>query len=208
MKDFVKRNRKVLVLACSLALFLVGAAAFQIVMNQLKPFEDVPVVNVENNEKEKTTEEIEVLHKPVGDDMKVVRGFYDTSLSDEELQNALIYFEGVYRPNYGVDYANDGKTFDVLAATSGTVTKKENDSLLGWIITIEHDSGVSTTYQSLSQVKVEKGDKVKQGDVIAVSGENVYESELKSHVHFILSKDNKTLNPETYYNQELTKIKS
>lgn len=42
--------------------------------------------------------------KPVGDDIKIVKKFYDSSLSDEELEKALVYFEGVYRPNLGIDF--------------------------------------------------------------------------------------------------------
>ncbi len=95
-----------------------------------------------------------------------------------------------------------------MAATSGTVIKKENDALLGWTLSILNDSGITTTYQSVDSIKVEKGDKIKQGQVIARSGENVYESDLKSHLHFVLSKDNKVLNPQQFFNQEITKIKA
>ena len=206
MKKFIKRNKKILIVTCSLVLFLVGAGCVQIVMQQLTPFEDVPVVSVDNGEEE-AKNEIEILKKPVNDEIKEVRGYYDTNKTDEELADCLIYFEGVYRPNLGIDYGNDGKSFDVFAAISGTVTKKENDSLLGWVVTIKNDTGVETTYQSLSNVLVEKGHKVKQGDKIATSGENVYESELKSHLHFVLKSNNKTLNPQSYWDHEVTKIK-
>ena len=73
-------------------------------------------------------------------------------------------------------------------------------------MTITNESGVSTTYQSLSEICVEKDAIVKQGDKIGTSGENVYESKLKSHLHFILEKDNRAINPETYFNQEVSKI--
>mgnify|MGYP002228193394 CR=1 FL=1 len=46
------------------------------------------------------------------------------------------------------------------ASASGTVIRKENDSLLGWIVTIEHQKGIQTIYQSLDDIKVEKGDQV------------------------------------------------
>ena len=144
--------------------------------------------------------------KPVGDDIKIVKKFYDSSLSDEELEKALVYFEGVYRPNLGIDFSKDNKAFEVTAAFSGTVTKKDNDALLGWIVTVTNETGVSATYQSLSEVNVEKDAVIKQGDKIGTSGENVYESELKNHLHFMLEKDNQALNPEKYFNQEVSKI--
>lgn len=205
MKGFVRRNRKTLIFMASLMLFLVGAGIFQGVIKQ-NDFEDVPVVSVDTKDKEK--EEIEKLVKPVGDDVKVEKKFYDTDMSDEELEKALVYFEGVYRPNDGIDYTKNGEAFNVYAATSGEVIRKENDSLLGWIISIEHESGMITTYQSIDNIKVEKGDKIKQGDVIATSGNNVYQSGLKNHLHFIVSQDNKTLNPEKYYDKELVKTKN
>lgn len=205
MKGFVKRNKKTFIFMASLMLFLVGAGVFQGIMKQ-NDFEDVPVVSVETKDEEK--EEIEKLAKPVGDDVSVEKKFYDTDMSDEELEKALVYFEGVYRPNDGIDYTKNGEVFDVYASTSGEVIRKENDSLLGWIVSIEHESGMVSTYQSVDNIKVEKGDKVKQGDVIATSGSNVYQSSLKNHLHFILSQDNKTLNPEKYYDKELVKTKN
>ena len=205
MKGFVKRNRRTFVFLTSLMLFLAGAAIFQqMMMND--DFEDVAVVSVET--KQKDDEDNEKLLKPVGDDVQIEKRFYDSDKSDSESQKALVYFEGVYRPNDGIDYCKDGKEFDVYASTSGEVIRKENDSLLGWILSIQHESGMVTTYQSVNNIKVEKGDQVKQGDVIATSGTNVYQSELKNHLHFILSKDNETLNPEKYFDKELVKTKN
>lgn len=211
MKLFMKRNRRVLVFTTVVMLFLVGVGVIQLVVNQYRPLKDTAVVKVEDNQEEETKQDdpqatVEKLIKPVGDDIKVVKKFYDASLSDEELEKALVYFEGVYRPNLGVDYSNDNKAFEVKAACSGTVTKKENDALLGWIVTVTNETGVSTTYQSLSEVSVEKDAVIKQGDKIGTSGENVYESELKNHLHFILEKENKALNPEKYFDQEMSKI--
>lgn len=148
------------------------------------------------------------IKKPVNDDVKVSKGFYDTSLDDKKLEEALVYFEGVYRPNDGIDYTKDNESFDVYASASGTVIRKENDSLLGWIVTIEHQKGIQTIYQSLDDIKVEKGDQVKQGDVIGKAGNNVYQSTLKKHLHFIVSIDDKTVNPDKYFNQKIEKIKT
>ena len=212
MKLFMKRNRRVLVFSAVVMLFLVGVGVVQLVLNQYQPFKDTAVVKVEDNKEEDKTEEdqptaaTEKLVKPVNDDVEIVKKFYDASLSDAELEKALVYFEGVYRPNLGVDFSKDGKSFEVKAACSGTVTKKDNDALLGWVVTVTNENGFSTTYQSLSEVSVEKDAVIKQGDKIGVSGENVYESELKSHLHFILEKDNQALNPESYFDQEVTKI--
>ena len=211
MKLFMKRNRRVLVFTTVVMLFLVGVGVIQLVVNQYRPLKDTAVVKVEDNKDKDTDKEdpqapAEKMVKPVGDDIKIVKKFYDSSLSDEELEKALVYFEGVYRPNLGIDFSKDNKAFEVTAAFSGTVTKKDNVALLGWIVTVTNETGVSATYQSLSEVNVEKDAVIKQGDKIGTSGENVYESELKNHLHFILEKDNQALNPEKYFNQEVSKI--
>ena len=206
MKGLLKRNKKTFIFITSLLLFLIGAGVIQEIVKNLKPFEDVPVVSVET--KDKNNQESEVLKKPVNDDVKVSKGFYDTSLSDEELENALVYFEGVYRPNDGIDYTKDNEDFEVYASASGTVVRKENDSLLGWIVTIEHQKGLQTVYQSLDDIKVEKGDQVKQGDLIGKAGNNVYQSSLKKHVHFIVSINDQTVNPNKYFGQKIEKIKT
>lgn len=209
MKEFLYKNRKIFVFTSIVVMFLVGVGIIQTVIKQMEPFEDTPVVKVEKNEdknKDTTPASTEILKKPVSDDVEMVRYFYDASYEDDKLENAMVYFEGVYRPNLGVDYSKNGEAFDVLASTSGTVTKKTNDPLLGWIVTITSDDGIATTYQSLSEVSVEDKGVVKQGDKIGISGENVYESDLKNHLHFIVEKDNTPVNPETFFNQPLTKI--
>ena len=205
MKGIVRRNKKTFVLMASLMLFLAGAGVFQNVIRQ-DDFEDVPVVSVETKTEEEET--VETIQKPVGDDVVIEKKFYDPDLSDEELEQALVYFEGVYRPNDGIDYTKNGEVFDVLASFSGEVVRKENDSLLGWIVAVENESGMVATYQAIDNIKVEKGDQVVQGDVIASSGNNVYQSALKNHLHFILSKDDETLNPEKYFGKELVKTKN
>lgn len=205
MKGFVRRNKKTFVLMASLMFFLAGAGVFQSMIEQ-DDFEDVPVVSVETKEKEETT--VEKIQKPVADDVTVEKKFYDSDMTDEELEQALVYFEGVYRPNDGIDYTKNGEVFDVCASFSGEVIRKENDALLGWIVAIEHETGMVATYQAIDNIKVEKGDQVKQGDVIASSGNNVYQSSLKNHLHFILSQGDETLNPEKYFDKELVKTKN
>ena len=68
--------------------------------------------------------------------------------------------------------------------------------------------GIQTIYQSLDDIKVEKGNQVKQGNVIGKAGNNVYQSTLKKHLHFIVSIDDKTVNPDKYFNQKIEKIKT
>jgi stage II sporulation protein Q len=211
MKKRSFKYKKALGITLALALFLGGIGVVQKVLdNHTSDFEDESVVKVE--EKKKTTEEtekktIENLKSPVKDGIGIVRYYYNKDDDAPKQEQSLILFEGVYRPNQGIDYANKNETFDVLASISGTVTKKTNDPVLGWVVTITNSDKISTTYESLSSVSVEMNKTVKQGDVIGKSGENVYEADLKNHLHFILQKDDQLFNPEKYIGQPLNTIK-
>jgi len=204
--------KKALGIALTLVLFLGGIGVIQNILDSHSlDFEDESVVKVE--EKKDTTEQkqeektVETLKAPVKDGVGVVRYFYNKDDDSAKQEQSLVLFEGVYRPNQGVDYANKNEKFDVLAAMSGTVTKKTNDPVLGWVVTITNNDKISTTYESLSQVNVEMNQSVNQGDVIGVSGENVYEADLKNHLHFILQKEDQLFNPEKFIGQPLNTIK-
>ncbi len=206
------KYKKILGISLALALFLGGIGVVQKVLDeQTKGFKDESVVKVEENKKEETpkTEEktIETLKAPVKEGIGIVRYFYSKDDDSSKQQQSLILFEGVYRPNQGVDYSSKNQAFDVLAAISGTVTKKTNDPVLGWVVTITNADKISTSYESLSKVNVEVNQTVKQGDVIGVSGENIYEADLKNHLHFILQKEDKLYNPEKFIGQPLNTIK-
>lgn len=203
----MKKYRRILALALLLVLFLGGIGIIQNALDQTE-FEDESVVKVEEKtSSEEKAETVEILKSPVDDSIGIVRYFYNKDDDASKQEQSLILFENVYRPNLGVDYANGNKSFDVTASISGTVTKKTNDPVLGWIVTVSNDSGIATTYQSLSEVSVELNATVKQGDKIGVSGENIYESDLKNHLHFILEKDDVVLNPETYIGKKFSAIK-
>ena len=92
------------------------------------------------------------------------------------------------------------ETFDIVAACSGKVVAKSNDSIYGNMLLIEHASGIQTLYCSLGEMKVNKGEEVSQGDVIATSGEATYTSGLGSSLHFeIIKNKDQRLNPEKVY---------
>lgn len=211
MKKRSFHYKKILGISLSLALFLGGIGIVQNILDErTQNFEDETVVKVDENQtKENKTEEkkVETLKSPVKDGIGIVRYYYDKDDDATKQEQSLILFEDVYRPNQGIDYANKNEKFDVLAAISGTVTKKTNDPVLGWVITITNSDNISTTYESLSEVSVELNKEVKQGDVIGKSGENVYEADLKNHLHFILQKEDQLYNPEKFIGQTLDMIK-
>ncbi|MBC6976271.1 peptidoglycan DD-metalloendopeptidase family protein [Bacillus sp. Xin] len=157
------------------------------------------------------TKSSEVVKMPVAKNVDVVvnKKFYEDAATEEEQEQALVFYNNTYSPNKGIDIAaKNGKEFDVTAALSGTVTKAEKDSLLGYVITVDNGNGLATTYQSLGSVKVEKGAKVAQGEVLGKSGLSAMNKEAGSHVHFEVRKDNVAVNPERYLNKLATDVKA
>lgn len=211
MKKRSFHYKKVLGISLALALFLGGIGIVQNILDErTKSFEDETVVKVDENKTQETKKEenkVETLKSPVKDGIGIVRYYYDKDDDESKQEQSLILFEDVYRPNQGINYANKNEVFDVMAAISGTVTKKTNDPVLGWVVTITNSDNISTTYESLSKVSVELNQEVKQGDIIGKSGENVYEADLKNHLHFILQKDDQLYNPEKFIGQTLDMIK-
>ena len=95
------------------------------------------------------------------------------------LENAII--TGVYGsqrilngkprwPHYGIDFAGDLGT-PIKAMADGIVTLAEKDLYFtGATLIFDHGHGISTLYMHLDEIFVEKGDIVKQGDVIGTVG--------------------------------------
>lgn len=135
----------------------------------------------------------------------VSKYFYHSQDESERQTNSLIKYQNIYMPNTGILYSSDEK-FDILAVDDGKVTSVKKDEILGYIIEIEHTNNVVTIYQSVSDVKVEEGATIKQGDIIASSGSNSLENEKENCLHFEVYKDGKLLNPESVYNIETENI--
>lgn len=135
----------------------------------------------------------------------VSKYFYHSQDEQERQTNSLIKYQNIYMPNTGILYSSDEK-FDILAVDDGKVTSVKKDEILGYIIEIEHANNVVTIYQSVSDVKVEEGSTIKQGDIIATSGPNSLENEKENCLHFEVYKDGKLLNPESVYNIETENI--
>jgi stage II sporulation protein Q len=146
---------------------------------------------------------------PVTDPDAVViqKQFYDFDGSAEEQEAALVFYNNTYHPNTGIDITmENGEAFEVVAALSGTVTNVLEDSLLGNVIEIEHDKGIVTQYQSVTDIDVKVGDQVDQGQALAKAGKSLYNEEAGTHLHFEIRKDGVAVNPIDYFNKPLSTL--
>jgi stage II sporulation protein Q len=122
--------------------------------------------------------------------------FYDQSGTEAEKEAAMIEYDHRFLPHTAVDLSRkDAKDFQVVAAMSGKVTVAEQTPLNGYEVNIEHANGVVTVYQSLKDLKVQVGDTVEQGDVIAMAGVSTIESGEGVHVHFEVLNNGDSVNP-------------
>ncbi|RUS49192.1 M23 family metallopeptidase [Cohnella sp. AR92] len=131
-------------------------------------------------------------------DMVVKLPYYNENGSAEERQAAVVEYDNQFTAHSGLDYARkDGKTFEVLAALSGKVTVAEKSPINGYEVQIEHASGLKTVYQSLTDLKVQVGDEVKQGDVIAMADRSEMEKDEGIHLHFEALSNGQSIDPNS-----------
>lgn len=148
----------------------------------------------------------EKLTKPyTSEKVSIYKNFYDKDATEEEQKNSIIYHEGIYMQNSGVDYKSD-EQFDVVSSLSGTVTNVTDDTLLGKTVEIRNSSEIIIVYQSLGEVLVKKGDNVTQGQIIAKSGTCTLNNDVTNGLHFEMYKNGSVINPEKYYDKSIKEL--
>jgi len=148
----------------------------------------------------------EKLLKPFNVNAKIERYFFDVNDPAETQELSITEYKGKYTPSTAMEYTYNNTKFDVVAAFSGVVTERKVDPLYGYMVYIKNDDGLTAIYGSLSDITVNVGDNVKQGDVIAKAGTNTIDAGLNNHLHFSLMKNSKVINPNKYYSEILKNI--
>ncbi|MTH53988.1 peptidoglycan DD-metalloendopeptidase family protein [Bacillus mangrovi] len=195
----------------SAALILTSVLMYQASRNDLNPIAEQPgkPQTEKGQDAEEVAKQVETVTAPAleKENIQVIKNFYDAKASKEEQEAALVSYNNTYRPNQGIDLAQkDGKEFDVAASLSGTVLRAEKDSILGYVVEIQHEDNVTTIYQSLASVAVEEGETVAQNAVIGKAGKNLLNEKNGVHVHFEIRKDGKALNPASLLDKPATAI--
>jgi murein DD-endopeptidase MepM/ murein hydrolase activator NlpD len=103
--------------------------------------------------------------------------------------------KGASSNHLGVDWATPTGT-SVVASCGGTVSKAGWASGYGYCVFIEHEDGKQTRYGHLSKVLVKVGQKVRQGEKIALSGNTGVST--GAHLHFEIRVNGTAVNPLNY----------
>ncbi|CQR46176.1 Stage II sporulation protein Q [Paraliobacillus sp. PM-2] len=151
----------------------------------------------------------EVVKMPIPSDAQteIVTNFYDYDKTPEEQAQALVLYNNKYYQSKGIDIASTTeKTFPVVASLSGTVTEVREDPMLGFVVEMEHDNGVTTHYASLKDIQIESGKQLKQGEELGLAGKNNFGQSSGTHVHFEIRKDGEAVDPEQFMNQSVADI--
>ena len=157
--------------------------------------DDIPVIGSDKN-----------FIRPYTDSsIKIIKDFYDKVDDVSKQKDSIIYYENTYMQNSGIDYGGKDN-FDVVAVLGGTVINVNEDKLLGKIIEIRHSNELISSYQSLSEVTIKKGDTVEQGQIIGKSGTCNVSSAMKDHLHFEILYSGKLVDTETVYEKTIEEL--
>ena len=209
MKKYRFRKPAIIVISTlCLAILILGVAIINTSMNQVSlqiPDYDY-VTDTILNEEEPVANTKNIIMRPYNNsEVKILKDFYERNDTEENQENSLIFYDSTYMPNSSIAYGGID-SFDVVSILDGTVIKVSEDDLLGNIVEIEHTNKIISVYQSVSEVAVKENQVVKQGEVIAKSGESNLNLSLKKHLLFELIVNSNIVNPEDYFNKNVENI--
>ena len=101
------------------------------------------------------------------------------------------------RLHKGVDWALPTGT-KIFASSGGTIVRADTNGSYGLCVLISHPDGRMTRYAHCSKLLVSKGQSVKQGEVIALSGNTGRST--GPHLHFEMIINGSPVNPLKYIN--------
>lgn len=157
---------------------------------QSKSFDSVAVMA---KNKEKMNSCIPAIQPIAINDFRRISDYYGTRRDP---------FTGNKRMHYGMDFIGSVGT-DIYATGDGTVVKAAFTNFgYGKEVVINHGFGYKTIYAHLRNIKVEKGDKVKRGDVVGTLGNTGRST--GPHLHYEVRRNSSPVNPLYYYFNDIT----
>jgi len=138
-------------------------------------------------------------------DVTILQNYYDYKADKEIQENSLIYYEGTYLQNSGIDYGKEN-VFDIVSILDGTVINVEEDDILGKIIEIQYTNELIASFQCLGEGIVKNGDTVMQGEKIGTSGTCNISKNIGNHLHLEISNKGEIINPENIYDKSIDEI--
>ncbi len=184
IKQFLKENMYLLILAGVVLLLSIIVIIASAVGTKTKPIDNKPPVSSNT-----TKYYMPVANATISKEYSATELQYNATLNQWEAHKAIDFL------------ATAGS--EVRAITSGEVIDVYTNHLEGTVVKIKHANGIVSEYGSLSDdVKVKKGDNVASNAVIGyVSASATAEANDGAHLHFAMSDNNgKRIDPAGYLN--------
>lgn len=207
MEKSFKKYYVYIIYVVAILLFVIGFYLLKIKYTKKNDLNSsiVPVIKEEDELIEPVVSKIKNIIKPYNNDqVQISKNFYDKNQDIKLQEESLIYFESTYMPSIGVLYSSKD-SFDILSIYDGEVISIEEDELLGKIIKVDYNNLIAV-YEGVGDIKVEKGSKVKQGDILATSSTSKIFDNYNNILYFEIIKDGQNINPETVYNKIIDEI--
>jgi len=99
-------------------------------------------------------------------------------------------------PHKGIDIAAPKGT-PILAAAAGKVINVGDYLISGKTVILDHGQGFKTIYCHLNEIKIKKGDQLKQGQFLGTVGKTGRAT--GAHLHFGVSLNNERIAPELFF---------
>ncbi len=138
------------------------------------------------DEKEETPKTNEEYIKSKYNFIKPVEGIVSSEFGTRDVDNPI-----VSKNHKGIDIAAN-KGVDIKASIAGTVTVSSTTGDYGYHIEIQNED-IKTLYAHCSELNVEQGEIVEQGQVIAKVGDTGKAT--SAHLHFEIRRDDTYINP-------------
>lgn len=186
----------------AMALVILPALTLRFISTDPKEIVDYTLDEVIESDLPVVKEVTNIINPYLDQSVTIKKGYYDYKEDAEKQISSIIKHDSTYIQNNGIDYVGEN-AFDVVSILNGTVINVKEDEELGKIVEIQHDNGIVSIYQSLSEVYVKKDDVISQGLVIGKSGENKLDKDLGNHLHFEIYENGQEVNPLNYLNTEV-----
>ncbi len=140
-----------------------------------------------------TADEIPAIQPVINKDLTLLTASYGLRIHP---------FYKTLTPHHGVDYTvPEGSR--VFATADGTVKDiSSRNTSSGLTVTLAHGNGYETSYSHLSRANVKKGETVRRGDIIALTGNTGLS--LAPHLHYEVRHNGLRVDPIHYFFMELS----
>ena len=141
---------------------------------------------------------------PVSSQISFGLPMLDATIYKDYNGNELVYNATLkqWEAHKAIDFVATSNS-SVYAVMDGVVKDIYSNYLEGTVVVLEHANGLTTSYGSLDEdLKVEKGDAVKKGDVLGSASESASrECGIGAYLHFTtFDEEGKKIDPAAYLN--------